>query len=249
MTLSEDQIKRYSRQIILKEIGGLGQARLLDSTVFILGAGGLGSPAALYLAAAGVGHLIIADHDQVELSNLQRQILHTTARLGADKVVSAQQTLQSLNPDVRVTPIKQRITEENIGPLLASCDLVLDGSDNFSTRYMLNDHCLIQGKILISAAVLGFEGQIATFSHGIDRRSPCYRCLFPVPPTFAPTCSSSGVLGATVGTLGTLQAAEAIKILLGVGQNLSGSLLLVNLLDTVFHRIQIPKRPDCPTCG
>jgi molybdopterin/thiamine biosynthesis adenylyltransferase len=248
MTLSEDQIGRYSRQIILKEIGGVGQARLLDSTVFILGAGGLGSPAAIYLAAAGIGHLVIADSDQVELSNLQRQILHTTDRIGVAKVVSAAQTIKAINPDVVVTPISERITEQNVASMLAGSDLVLDGSDNFSTRYLLNEACLNQGKRLISAAVLGFEGQIASFHHGVDANSPCYRCLFPSPPEFAPTCSSAGVLGAVVGTIGTLQAAEAVKSLLGIGQGLAGSMLLVNILDNIFHRINIPKRPDCPTC-
>jgi molybdopterin-synthase adenylyltransferase len=249
MSLSEDQIERYSRQIILKEIGGVGQATLLDSTVFILGAGGLGSPAALYLAAAGIGHLVIADSDRVELSNLQRQILHTTDRVGEAKVVSAEKAIRAINPDINVTTISERITEQNVGSLLAGSDLVLDGSDNFPTRYLLNEACLSQGKRLVSAAVLGFEGQIATFSHGVDPNSPCYRCLFPSPPEFAPTCSSAGVLGAVVGMLGTLQAAEAVKVLLGIGQGLSGSMLLINILDNIFHRITIPKLPDCPTCG
>ncbi|MBF0194233.1 MAG: HesA/MoeB/ThiF family protein [Magnetococcales bacterium] len=249
MTLLADQIERYSRQIILKDIGGVGQAKLLDSTVFILGAGGLGSPAAFYLAAAGVGRLVIADSDQVELSNLQRQILHTTQRVGESKVLSAKKALQEINPEVNIVTISERITQENITPILDGCDLVLDGSDNFSTRYLLNKACLSQKKILVSAAVLGFEGQIATFAHGVDDKAPCYRCLFPKPPEYAPTCSSAGVLGAVVGTVGTLQAAEGIKLLLGIGQNLVGSMLLINIFDNIFHNINVPKLQNCPTCG
>lgn len=249
MTLSEKQIELYSRQIILKEIGGVGQSKLLDSTVFILGAGGLGSPAALYLAAAGVGHLVIADGDRVELSNLQRQILHTAARVGQAKADSAVSTLNALNPNIKVTAISERVTENNVVELLGYSDLVLDGSDNFATRYLLNESCLQLKKKLISGAVLGFEGQIATFAHGVDPAAPCYRCLFPSPPVSAPTCSSAGVLGAVVGTVGTLQAAEAIKALLGIGEELVGSMLLVNVLDNIFHRITIPKRSGCSTCG
>jgi molybdopterin/thiamine biosynthesis adenylyltransferase len=249
MTLLADQIERYSRQIILKDIGGIGQAKLLDSTVFILGAGGLGSPAALYLAAAGVGRLIIADSDQVELSNLQRQILHTTKGVGEAKVLSAKKALHDINPDIEVVTISQRVTQDNVASTLDGCDLVLDGCDNFATRYLLNEACLKQKKRLVSAAVLGFEGQIATFAHGVDPKAPCYMCLFPKPPEFAPTCSSAGVLGAVVGTVGTLQAAEAIKLLLGVGQNLTGSMLLINVFDNIFHNITIPKLPECPTCG
>ncbi|MBF0445125.1 MAG: HesA/MoeB/ThiF family protein [Magnetococcales bacterium] len=249
MNLLEDQIERYSRQIILKDIGGVGQATLLDSTVFILGAGGLGSPAALYLAAAGVGRLLIADSDRVELSNLQRQILHTTSRVGEAKVLSAKKALGDINPDIEVITISERITQQNVASMLDRCDLVLDGSDNFATRYLLNEACLKQKKMLISAAVLGFEGQIATFAHGVDPKAPCYRCLFPNPPQFAPTCSSAGVLGAVVGTVGTMQAAEAIKLLLGIGQNLIGSMLLINAFDNIFHNISIPKLQECPTCG
>jgi molybdopterin-synthase adenylyltransferase len=249
MTLNSDQIERYSRQIILKDIGGVGQAKLLNSTVFILGAGGLGSPAALYLAAAGVGHLVIADSDRVELSNLQRQILHTTDRIGEGKVVSASKAIQSINPEVVVTAISERVSEQNVDALLAGCDLVLDGSDSFDTRYLLNAACLRQEKRLVSAAVLGFEGQIATFCHGVDPAASCYRCLFPQPPEFAPTCSSAGVLGAAVGAVGTLQAAEAVKLLLGVGKSLVGSMLLINILDNIFHTVKVAKRQDCTTCG
>ncbi|MBF0380850.1 MAG: HesA/MoeB/ThiF family protein [Magnetococcales bacterium] len=249
MTLLADQIQRYSRQIILKDIGGIGQSKLLDSTVFILGAGGLGSPAALYLAASGVGRLIIADNDLVELSNLQRQILHTTSAVGEAKVESAKKNLNALNPDVEIITISQRVTENSVDSLIDKADLVLDGSDNFATRYLLNDACLKQKKLLVSAAVLGFEGQIATFAHGIDPKAPCYRCLFPNPPQSAPTCSTAGVLGAAVGTVGSLQAAEAIKLLLGIGQNLIGSMLLINTFDNIYHNINIAKLPDCPTCG
>ncbi len=232
------------------EGGGRGRSgKAAGGKGVILGAGGLGSPAALYLAAAGVGRLVIADSDRIEPSNLQRQILHTTERIGTSKVESARAAIRDLNPDVTVDAVSQRVSAENVAACIGDCDLVLDGSDNFATRYMLNEACMAQGKVLVSAAVLGFEGQIATFNHGIDRQSPCYRCLFPEPPEYAPTCSSAGVLGALVGMIGTMQAAEAVKIILGIGQGLAGSMLLVNILDNVFHRIKIPQLPHCPTCG
>lgn len=253
-TLSPEQIQRYSRQILLKAISGAGQTRLKNATVFLLGAGGLGSPAAFYLAAAGIGHLIIADSDRIELSNLQRQILHTTDRIGTFKAESAAQTLQALNPQIRITPITSHITKDNIHKVIADCDLIVDGSDNFPTRYLLNEVCMEVKKVLIFGAVLGFEGQIATFRHGVDPTTPCYQCLYPRSnPTNTeeslPTCATAGVLGAVAGVIGAYQAAEAIKEILGNQPTLAGSLLLINLFDGLFHRIQLPKDPNCPICN
>ncbi len=251
--LSPEQIQRYSRQILLKTVGGKGQIALSNATVFLLGAGGLGSPAALYLAAAGVGHLIIADGDQVELSNLQRQILHTTDRIGQFKTESATQALQALNPEIRITPLTIQITKDNITPSIAKAEIIVDGSDNFTTRYLLNQACRQAGKTLISGAVLGFEGQLATFRHGKEPKAPCYQCLYPHNPhdtqEGVPTCATAGVIGAIAGVVGAYQAAEAIKEILGIGTSLAGSLLLINLFDGVFHRVQIRKDPNCPICN
>lgn len=250
MTLTPPQIERYSRQILLKEMGGSGQQTLLKSTVVLIGAGGLGSPTALYLAAAGIGHLIIADDDKVELSNLQRQILHTTARIGQAKAHSAANALLALNPEIKTTPLTQRVTQNTVQSIIEKGDLVIDGSDNFETRYLLNEACFLNKKTLISAAVLGFEGQIATFRHGVDKNAPCYQCLHghPPDPNHVPTCTSAGVLGALTGILGAWQATETIKELLGVGESLAGSLLLINVLHGIVQRIQIPKDPNCPLC-
>ncbi|MBF0369542.1 MAG: molybdopterin-synthase adenylyltransferase MoeB [Magnetococcales bacterium] len=251
MPLSDTQIDRYSRQILLREIGGVGQEKLLAAKVFLLGAGGLGSPVALYLAAAGVGTLVIADHDRVDLSNLQRQIIHTRQSVGTPKVHSATRAIAALNSDVTVIPREGRVNAENVREWIAECDLVVDGSDNFATRHLINEACLQEKKTLISGAVLGFEGQVATFRHGIDAKAPCYACLFPTPPApgTAPTCSTAGVLGALPGLVGTIQATETIKEILGIGQSLAGFMLLINALDGIYHRIQIPKNPDCPLCG
>lgn len=249
--LSTTQIERYARQILLKEVGGAGQLRLLNARVVLLGAGGLGSPAAYYLAAAGVGHLTIADHDRVDISNLQRQILHTTDRIGQPKTASALQALQALNPDIQLVPFTERVTAENVNALVRQGDLVLDGSDTFATRYLLNRACFVEKKPLVSAAVLGFEGQLSLFLHGVDATAPCYQCLYPDPPApgAIPTCNSAGVLGAVTGVLGAWQAAEAIKVLLGVGESLAGKLLLINLLHGQIQRIRIAKNPACPLCS
>lgn len=251
MTLSPEQVDRYARQIILKGIGGSGQNRLLQSSVLLVGAGGLGSPVALYLAAAGVGHLVIADGDQIELSNLQRQILHTTRDIGQSKAESAARAVAALNPDVGLTVIKQRISGTNIAAAMALCDVVVDGSDNFDTRYLLNEACWIHKKPLMSAAVVGFEGQVATFRHGVDPQAPCYRCLYPNPPGAGsvPSCTTAGVLGSLAGLVGSLQATETIKELLAIGNSLAGTLLLINVLDGVFHRVKTVKRENCPLCG
>ncbi|MBF0161707.1 MAG: molybdopterin-synthase adenylyltransferase MoeB [Magnetococcales bacterium] len=249
--LASSHIERYARQILLPEIGGAGQLRLLNARVVVLGAGGLGSAAALYLAAAGVGHLIIADHDRVELSNLQRQILHTTERVGQTKTASARQAIAALNPEVQVTLCTERILQEGVDALVQQGDLVVDGSDNFASRYLLNQACFLAKKPLVSAAVLGFEGQLTTFRHGVDATAPCYRCLYPHPPApgSTPTCRSAGVLGALTGILGAWQAAEAIKELLGVGETLAGSLLLLNVLHGQWQRIRFAKNPACPLCA
>ena len=251
MELTPSQMERYSRQILLPGIGGSGQARLLNATVVLLGVGGLGSPAALYLAAAGVGHLVIADHDRVELSNLQRQILHNHHTLHQPKTESAAHSLRALNPDIKVTLFSERVTEHNVQAFVQQGDLVIDGSDTFQMRYLLNKTCFHAGKILISAAVLGFEGQISTFRHGINPSSPCYQCLFPHIPesTPQPTCHTAGVLGALTGIIGSWQAAEAIKELLEIGESLDGSLLLINVLHGIIQRIRVSKDPHCPLCG
>lgn len=251
MELTPTQIERYSRQILLKEVGGVGQVRLLNATVVLLGAGGLGSAVAYYLAAAGVGHLVIADSDRVELSNLQRQILHTTRHIGQTKTESARRAIQALNPDIQVTTLSERVTEENVREIVQKGDLVVDGSDTFKTRYLLNEACFHTDKILISAAVLGFEGQLATFRHGVNPLSACYQCLYPHPPDpgVTPTCSTAGVLGALTGIMGSWQAAEAVKALLGVGDTFEDSLLLVNVLHGLFQHIRISKDPNCLLCG
>ncbi|MBF0145447.1 MAG: HesA/MoeB/ThiF family protein [Magnetococcales bacterium] len=249
MSLDDAQIERYSRQLLLKEWGGAGQEQLLNSRVFLLGVGGLGAPAALYLAAAGVGTLIIADSDRVERSNLQRQILYGTPDIGQPKGETAARVLRRLNPDVEVQVIGTRVTDAILDDLLPRCDLALDASDNFDTRYALNAACLRHGKRLVTGAVLGFEGQVAVFHHGIDANASCYRCLYPAPSQRCQaTCATAGVLGGVAGMIGTLQAVEAIKELLGIGTTLAGQVLLINTLDTVFHRVRVPRNPSCPTC-
>ncbi|MBF0133980.1 MAG: HesA/MoeB/ThiF family protein [Magnetococcales bacterium] len=249
MPLDDSQIERYSRQILLKEIGGTGQEKLLNSTVFILGAGGLGGPSAFYLAAAGVGTLIIADSDQVELSNLQRQILYKTSDIGQPKGKVAARTLRQLNTDIHVWYSGERVTDVQLDEVLPGCQLALDASDNFATRYLLNAACLRHHKPLVTGAVMGFEGQVAVFRHGVDPQAPCYRCLYPTTPqTNNASCATTGVLGGVAGMIGSLQAVEAVKELLGIGTTLAGELLLVNALDVIFHRVRIAKNPSCPTC-
>ncbi|MBF0399465.1 MAG: molybdopterin-synthase adenylyltransferase MoeB [Magnetococcales bacterium] len=244
-------MERYARQLLLKEVGGAGQARLLRARVVLIGAGGLGSPAAYYLAAAGVGGLVIADDDRVEISNLQRQILHTTDRIGQTKTASALQALRALNPDIDLVPFTERVTDDTVDDLVRQGDLVIDGSDTFVTRYLLNRACFVAQKPLVSGAVLGFEGQLSLFLHGVDPAAPCYQCLYPDPPAVGTTatCRSGGVLGAVTGIVGAWQAAEAIKALLGVGESLAGYLLLINILHGQIQRIRIPKNPNCPLCG
>ncbi|MDD5449824.1 MAG: molybdopterin-synthase adenylyltransferase MoeB [Candidatus Omnitrophica bacterium] len=248
MSLRDDQIERYSRQIILPNIGGKGQEKLLAAKVLIVGAGGLGSPAALYLASAGVGTLGIVDSDSVELNNLQRQILHTTMAVGMPKVESAKQRLEALNTDIKVLPYKIRLTSENISGIIKDYDIVVDGSDNFPTRYLVNDACVLLKKPLSHGGIFRFDGQAMTILPG---KSACYRCLFqdPPPPGLAPSCREAGILGAVAGVIGVIQANEVLKFILGTGELLAGRLLVFNALDPSFRIVRVPRNKDCPICG
>ncbi|MBC8073063.1 MAG: molybdopterin-synthase adenylyltransferase MoeB [Deltaproteobacteria bacterium] len=247
-SLTAEQVKRYSRHIMLPEVGELGQGKLLDAKVLFLGAGGLGSPSALYLAAAGVGTIGIVDDDVVDESNLQRQVLHNLERLGMPKVESARKTLQLLNPDVKVIPHQTRLSSENIMEILAGYDLVIDGADNFPTRYLLNDAALKLGKPVIHASIFRFEGQLTTF---LPDSGPCYRCLYPDPPPpgMAPSCQEAGVLGVLPGLVGTMQANEAVKLILGIGESMSGRLLVFDALGTKFRTLKLRKDPNCRVCS
>ncbi len=245
--LSPEQKERYRRHLIIPEVGEEGQARLLKSRVLLMGAGGLGSPAALYLAAAGVGTLGIVDMDVVDVSNLQRQILHTRDRAGQPKTASAREAIEALNPDVKVIPFQERLTSENVLRILEGFDMVLDGGDNFPTRYLLNDACVVQKKPNIHGSVFRFEGQVTTFIPG---QGPCYRCLYPAPPPadMAPSCAEAGVLGILPGIIGCLQANEALKLILGKGQPLVGRLLTFDGLGTTFRELKLRRDPECPVC-
>ncbi len=248
MSLRDDQIERYSRQIILSDIGGKGQEKLLKAKVLIIGAGGLGSPCALYLASAGVGKIGIIDSDSVELNNLQRQILHSTANVGKAKVESAKERMNSINPDVEVIPYKVRLTSENILDIIKEYDIIVDGSDNFPTRYLVNDACVLSKKPLSHGGIFRFDGQAITIIPG---SSACYRCLFPEPPPpgLVPSCQEAGILGAVAGAIGVIQANEVLKYILGIGELLSGKLLIFNALDSSFRRVKVPWDPKCPVCG
>ncbi|MCW1981085.1 molybdopterin/thiamine biosynthesis adenylyltransferase/rhodanese-related sulfurtransferase [Xanthomonas arboricola] len=247
-----DFLERYSRHLRLPQVGIDGQQRLARARVLLIGAGGLGSPAAFYLAAAGVGHLRIADDDVVDRSNLQRQILHTEDSVGVSKVVSAAQRIAALNPRVQVDAMQTRVTASNVEALLQDVDVVVDGADNFAARYLLNDACVKLGKPLVYGAVQQFEGQLSVFDAGRHRgQLPCYRCLFPEPPPpeFAPSCAEAGVLGVLPGVIGLLQATEAIKLLLGLGDSLAGRLLSFDALAMRFREIRLPPDPQCPVCA
>jgi adenylyltransferase/sulfurtransferase len=248
---TEEQIKRYARHIILPEVGGKGQEKLLNSKVLVIGAGGLGSPAILYLAAAGVGTIGIVDFDVVDLSNLQRQIIHNTERVGTPKVESARKTVEMLNPDVNVITYNTRISKENIMDIIKDYDVVLDGTDNFPTRFLINDACYFAGKPLVSAAMLRFEGQVSVFDFRMKEQSPCYRCLFPEPPPpgLVPSCQEAGILGSIGGIMGCIQATEAIKLILGIGEPLVGKLLIMDALSMDFRKVKLRKDPNCPLCG
>ncbi|HLB79722.1 MAG TPA: molybdopterin-synthase adenylyltransferase MoeB [Dongiaceae bacterium] len=251
MELSDAQLHRYARHLILDEVGEAGQERLLAARVLVVGAGGLGSPLLLYLAAAGVGTLGVIDDDVVELSNLQRQVIHATDRVGAAKVDSAAETVARINPDVRVVPHRARLTAANAREIIAGYDLVADGSDNFATRYLLNDACYFARKPLVAAALLRFDGQVATFKAYLGEPHPCYRCLFPAPPPegLVPRCEEAGILGALAGAVGGVQATEVLKELLGIGDSLSGSLLLYDALGATFRKVKVARDPACPLCG
>lgn len=255
MDLSETQIRRYARHILLKEVGGEGQARLLRAKVLVVGAGGLGSPLLLYLAAAGVGTLGVIDADVVDLSNLQRQIVHTTARIGEPKVDSARHMLAGINPDVTVVTYPERIDAANALDIIKGYDVVADGSDNFETRFLLNDACYLAKKTLVSGAILRFDGQVATFKAHEKRadgtHGPCYRCIFrePPPPGEIPSCAEAGVLGALCGAIGSIQATEVLKEILGIGEGLSGWLMLCDGLSAETRKIRVPADPGCPLCG
>jgi molybdopterin-synthase adenylyltransferase len=249
--LTEPQIRRYARHIVLAEIGGVGQARLIAARVLVIGAGGLGAPLLQYLAAAGIGTLGVIDHDRVDLSNLQRQVIHRTADIGVAKVSSARRALLDINPEVAVIAHDERLAADNAERIVAGYDIVADGSDNFATRYLLNDLCYRLKKILVSAAILRFDGQISTYKAWQGTGHPCLRCIFPAAPSedAVPSCAQAGVLGALAGTLGALQATEVVKEILGIGRSLSGRLLMYDALAASFDEMAIAKRPDCPTCG
>src|ERR1700678_2130639 len=252
MALNDEELDRYARHLVLREIGGVGQAKIRAAKVLIVGAGGLGSPVALYLAAAGVGEIGIVDDDAVSLSNLQRQILFATKDVGRPKVDAAAERLAALNPGVRVAPHNTRLTAANAETLIAGYDIVADGSDNFETRFLLNDACHAARKTLVSAAVTEFDGQLATFK-AWDKSGayPCYRCLFPAPPPpgTAPSCSEAGVLGAAAGVMGALQALEVLKEIVGIGESLAGKLLIYEALSTRFRTVIVRPDPSCRLCG
>jgi molybdopterin/thiamine biosynthesis adenylyltransferase/rhodanese-related sulfurtransferase len=247
-TLSAEQRERYSRHLLMSEIGTDGQQKLLDAKVLLLGAGGLGSPTALYLAAAGVGTLGIVDDDEVDLSNLQRQVIHTNDRIGVPKVDSAEETIKALNPDVQVVKYKTRIGADNIMEILDGYDIVVDGVDNFPTRYLLNDASVRLQIPVVSASILGFDGQLSIFA---PYEGPCYRCLFPQPPPaeLAPSCGANGVLGVLPGTMGLLQATEVVKLILGIGEPAIGRLLLYDALAATLTEVKVRRDPDCPICS
>lgn len=246
---TNSQIERYSRHIILSEVGGIGQKKLLDSKVLIIGAGGLGSPLVLYLAAAGVGNITIIDDDYVELSNLQRQIAHDSNKIGQRKAESAVKLASAINPEITITPIVERFNHSNALDIIKNHDIVADGSDNFETRFLTADTCYFMKKTLVSAAILRFEGQIATWK-GYNPSYPCYRCLFPdiPPPDTTPTCSQAGIFGALAGTIGTIQAMEVIKEILEIG-SLTGKLLLVDSLYTEVKKIKVNIDKNCKLCS
>ncbi len=248
VTLRGDQEARYSRHTMLPEVGVAGQVKLLKSKVLCIGAGGLGSPSSMYLAAAGVGTLGMIDDDVVDASNLQRQILHGTDRVGVAKVDSAEQTLKGLNPDVKVDKHRTRINSENAIELIGPYDVIIDGADNFATRYLVNDVALKLGKPVVHASIFRFEGQLTVFP---ANGSPCYRCLYPQPPPAeeAPSCAEAGVLGVLPGAMGVLQATEAIKLLLNLGETLAGRLLVYDALKAKFRELRLRRDPKCPTCG
>ncbi|HEX4028233.1 MAG TPA: molybdopterin-synthase adenylyltransferase MoeB [Rhizomicrobium sp.] len=250
MSLSDEELDRYARHLVLRQVGGTGQAKIRAASVLMVGAGGLGSPAALYLAAAGIGRLGLVDDDSVSLSNLQRQILFRTTDVGRAKVEAGAEALKALNPGVRIDMHPVRLTSANVMALIADYDIITDGSDNFATRFLLNDACFFARKPLVSAAVTEFEGQLATYK-AHEPGLPCYRCLFPEPPPAGtvPSCSQTGVLGAAAGVMGSLQALEVLKEVAGLGTGLAGKILVYKALTSEFHTARLPRDPTCPLCG
>jgi molybdopterin/thiamine biosynthesis adenylyltransferase len=246
--MNDDQLLRYSRQIMLPKVDIIGQQKLLQSNVLIIGMGGLGSPAAMYLASAGVGHLTLCDHDHVELSNLQRQIAHSTEDIGKPKVQSAAQTLRALNPDVQLQLIDHRLQGEELHDHIKSADVVVDGSDNFTTRFQLNEACVRWRKPLVSGAAIRMEGQVSVF-RADNPLSPCYRCVYKDEDEFNQTCSETGVLSPVVGIIGSIQATETLKILLNLGETLMGRLMLLDALSMEWRTIKLRKDPQCPVCA
>ena len=244
--MTDQELLRYSRQIMLPQVDIEGQQKLIDSTALIIGMGGLGSPSALYLAAAGVGHLIIADFDQVELSNLQRQIIHHTDDIGKDKVDSAKEKLLAINPNIQVDVVKQ-LSDDNLGSLINQADVILDGTDNFKSRFAINKACVENKKPLVSAAVIRFEGQLCVFK-GYESDQPCYQCLYSEEGSGRENCVENGVLAPVAGLLGSLQALQAIKVILSLGEQLNGELMLIDALDLSFRKVKIGKDSKCPIC-
>jgi len=246
--LTDRQVERYSRQIILQQVGGKGQQRLLAARVLVIGAGGLGSPVALYLAAAGIGTIGIVDGDRVDVTNLQRQIIHHTCDIGVEKVESAAAKMRAINPDVEVRTYSQRVTAANIMDIVSDYDFVIDGTDNFAAKFLINDACCLAKRPFSHAGILRFEGQLTTILPGT---SACYRCVFhqPPPTNAVPSCSQAGVLGTVAGVIGCLQATEAIKYLLGIGQLLTDAILVFDAMTCTFRRIPVRRADDCPVCG
>lgn len=248
MRFTEEQIERYSRHILLPEVGGIGQQKIMEARVLVVGAGGLGSPAAFYLGAAGVGTLGIVDHDRVDISNLQRQILHSTKDIGRLKTDSAQEKITALNPDVEIRAHCLKLSSENIMEIIKDYDVIIDGSDNFPTRYLINDASVLANKPVVHGSIFRFEGQATVFKPG---EGPCYRCLFPMPPPpgLIPNCQEAGVLGVLPGLIGTIQAVETLKLILKVGDTLVGRLLLYDSLSMKFHEVVVKRDPNCLICG
>jgi len=246
--LSQEEMIRYSRHLLIPEVGLTGQRKLKDASVLLVGTGGLGSPLGLYLAAAGIGHIGIVDYDVVDCSNLQRQVIHDTSRVGKLKVESARQRMLDLNPHIQVDAYNEVFSAENAEQIAGGYDILVDGTDNFPTRYLINDLCVLTGRPYVYGSIFRFEGQVSVFD---ARSGPCYRCLFPEPPPpgSVPTCAEGGVFGVLPGTVGTLQGTEVIKIILGIGESLIGRLLLYDALDFTFHTVQLRKNPNCKICG
>ncbi|MBI2255827.1 MAG: molybdopterin-synthase adenylyltransferase MoeB [Proteobacteria bacterium] len=249
--LTDRQLERYARNVILDEVGEDGQLKLLKAKVLVVGAGGLGAPLLLYLAAAGIGTIGVIDDDTVDVTNLQRQVIHDDAAIDHPKVDSAARRLRALNPDIVIEPIDARLNAENAEAIVARFDLVADGSDNFTTRYLLNDLCFRLKKPLVSAALLRFEAQLSTFKAHLGAPHPCYRCLFPEQPPedLIPRCETAGILGPVAGVMGSLQATEVLKEILGIGDSLSGRLVLFDALAMAFREVRFKRDPQCPTCG